>query len=282
MFSEAFSSPTMTHCVLSGNAAPLYGGAVFNYSYASAELVNCVLSYNTAGTIGGALTNNRSCTATLHNCTIAGCSAALGSGLACDAPGGHPSQIEVVDCILWNAGSEGVITDASLIEISYSDVEGGPAGIYVGTGGFLDWGAGNLDADPLFVNGPLGSFYLSQIAAGQASDSPCVDAGSDAASNLDLDMLTTRTDEESDAGVVDMGYHYPYEDCDGDGVRDQLDVPGDFDGDDAVTLDDVGPFVQVLLDPSSGCRALADMNHDGSADGLDVRVFVEEVVGSAM
>ncbi len=46
-------------------------------------------------------------------------------------------------------------------------------------GGFP--GAGNIDLDPLFVSGPDGDYYLSQIAAGQAVDSPCVDAGSDLA-----------------------------------------------------------------------------------------------------
>ncbi len=81
--------------------------------------------------------------------------------------------------------------------VTYSDVDGGADGV------------GNIDADPMFVPGPWGCFYLSQIESGQAVDSPCVDAGSDLAANLGLNGRTTRTDEVTDAGIVDMGYHYP-------------------------------------------------------------------------
>jgi hypothetical protein len=66
--------------------------------------------------------------------------------------------------------------------------------------------------DPLFVSvlsESNGNYYLSQRASGQASDSPCVDAGSDAATKFGLQDKTTRTDKEGDAGIVDIGYHYP-------------------------------------------------------------------------
>ena len=80
--------------------------------------------------------------------------------------------------------------------MSYCDVQGG----YTGTG--------NIDKDPLFAAGTVGYYYLGQIAAGQAADSPCLDAGSDTAVNLGLDALWTRTDGVADSATVDMGYHY--------------------------------------------------------------------------
>ncbi|UCF44472.1 MAG: hypothetical protein JSV99_06070, partial [Planctomycetota bacterium] len=70
-------------------------------------------------------------------------------------------------------------------------------------------GSGNIHSDPCFVSGPLGDYYLSQVAAGQEIQSPCVDAGSDLAANLGMWIHTTRTDEVGDEGMVDMGYHYP-------------------------------------------------------------------------
>ncbi|UCD76269.1 MAG: hypothetical protein JSV91_04960, partial [Phycisphaerales bacterium] len=88
-------------------------------------------------------------------------------------------------------------------------------------------GEGNIDADPLFVTGPLGEYYLSQTAAGQPAESPCLDAGSDTAENLGLDTLTTRTDQASDSGIVDMGYHYP------------IVCLGDVNSDEFVDIDDV-------------------------------------------
>jgi parallel beta-helix repeat protein len=65
-------------------------------------------------------------------------------------------------------------------------------------------GTGNISSDPLFIGG----YYLSHIAAGQGTDSPAIDAGSDAATNLGLDTKTTRTDTATDTGTVDLGYHY--------------------------------------------------------------------------
>ena len=71
----------------------------------------------------------------------------------------------------------------------------------------------NIDADPLFLSGPLGDYYLSQIAAGQLLNSPGLNAGSDLASAFDLDQWTTRTDGVGDFGIVDMGYHSVPEPC---------------------------------------------------------------------
>ena len=89
----------------------------------------------------------------------------------------------------------------------YSDVQGGASEAYVESGCILDLDGTNIDANPLFVSGSLGDYYLSQIASGQAADSLCVDTGSNTSANLGLDELTTRTDGMPDEGTVDMGYH---------------------------------------------------------------------------
>jgi hypothetical protein len=67
-------------------------------------------------------------------------------------------------------------------------------------------GTGNISANPLFVNRPPRAYFLlSQIAAGQGQNSPCVDAGDPASPMV---SGTTRTDGVPDAGIVDMGYHW--------------------------------------------------------------------------
>ncbi len=68
-------------------------------------------------------------------------------------------------------------------------------------------GTGNITSNPIFVSGPQGDFYLSQVAAGQSTTSPCVNRGDPASSML---TGTTRTDEVQDAGVIDMGFHYSF------------------------------------------------------------------------
>jgi len=67
----------------------------------------------------------------------------------------------------------------------------------------------NISEYPVFVTGRLGNYYLSQTDAGQAQTSPCVDIGSQFASDLGLTKYTTRTDDIPDGGTVDMGFHYP-------------------------------------------------------------------------
>jgi subtilisin family serine protease len=66
----------------------------------------------------------------------------------------------------------------------------------------------SVDDDPLFVTGPQGYYYLSQIEAGQTEESPCVDTGSDDAHFLGMYRHTTRTDNWIDEGIIDMGYHH--------------------------------------------------------------------------
>ncbi|MCX6639417.1 MAG: T9SS type A sorting domain-containing protein [bacterium] len=93
--------------------------------------------------------------------------------------------------------------------LSYCNVEGGFAG------------TGNISSNPLFVNTPpTGYFFLSQTAAGQSQNSPCMNAGDPAST-----MVTgsTRSDLVQDAGVVDIGYHWTYPLYASDG----LDFPDD-------------------------------------------------------
>jgi hypothetical protein len=66
----------------------------------------------------------------------------------------------------------------------------------------------NLGVDPLFVGELEGVYFLSEIAAGQVKDSPCLNAGSDQASVFGLDKYATRSDSVFDDGVVNLGYHH--------------------------------------------------------------------------
>ena len=70
-------------------------------------------------------------------------------------------------------------------------------------------GDNSICSDPLFIDSEIKDFHISQISAGQAQDSPCLDVGSDSAQALEMNEKTTRTDNLADSGLVDMGYHYP-------------------------------------------------------------------------
>ena len=77
-----------------------------------------------------------------------------------------------------------------------------------GGAGWVPGTNGNINANPLFVDAVNGDFRLQHVAAGQAADSPCINAGSQTAAAAGLGGKTTRTDSVLDSGVLDMGYHY--------------------------------------------------------------------------
>lgn len=137
-------------------------------------------------------------TITRNRCTSASASA---TGAGVTAYGG--SSVAGRNNIICDNNATTSPNISGTANLTYSDVQGGLAG------------TGNINADPLFLHTPPSGYcFLSQIAAGQAQDSPCVDAGDPA-----TPMITgsTRSDFVQDAGVVDMGFHWsgPFATVDG-------------------------------------------------------------------
>ena len=184
------SSMTVSACTIVENSAGKGGGGVF-CNGASMTLTHCAIARNTAGDYGGGLYNQKS-PMTLINCTIRGNSAgdAVGGLLCYDG-----ASATVTNSIFWenrapDPEGDQITADqgaASVVTVAYSNVAGGQAGVYVGSGGTLDWGEGNIDADPCFADPDNHDFHLKS-AAGRwdpASQtwvqddvtSPCIDAG---------------------------------------------------------------------------------------------------------
>jgi hypothetical protein len=66
-------------------------------------------------------------------------------------------------------------------------------------------------------------------------------------------------------------------DCNGNGLPDDCDfIRGDADLSGQLTIDDVGPFVDVVLNQTGAVDALCacDINRDGALDGRDIAGFV--------
>ena len=108
--------------------------------------------------------------------------------------GVYSTGAAVQDSILWPARPHATRSDR--ITVSNVIIAGGwPVGTDI------------LDADPLFTRGSWHDEYLSEIACGQPSTSPGIDAGSDTALALGVDTGSTRTDSAADAGQADLGFH---------------------------------------------------------------------------
>ena len=192
------ATPQFTSCVLYDNSGSNGGGVYSDTS--NVTLANCLILENDAAVLGGGVYFVSSISGSVQNCTFSGNTAALsGGGLYSNS-----SSPTITDSILWSDSPNEIFGSGSTV--TYSDIQGG----YSGTG--------NINSDPLFTSGSGGYYYLSQQTAGQGSDSPCLDTGSDlssniqfpsgASSNIVMSDLTTRTDQITDLSTVDMGYHY--------------------------------------------------------------------------
>jgi hypothetical protein len=219
-------------CIITDNEADASGGGIFfsGIEPSMPTVINCLVVDNLAGRDGGGLSANWYASPLITNCTIVSNEATgdfgvLGrTGFGGGIYSSYHSHSVILNSILWNnyalqgyelAVGTGFEYDPrpSTMDVSYSDVKGGKPFVFVDSGCTLNWDDGNnIQTDPCFVTGPLGSYYLSQIDTNdpiQTVDSCCVDAGNDLASNVGLSYpYTTRTDEVFDTNVVDMGYHY--------------------------------------------------------------------------
>ncbi|MBE3040232.1 MAG: right-handed parallel beta-helix repeat-containing protein, partial [Chloroflexi bacterium] len=133
----------------------------------------------------------------------------------------YNNYTQIINSIFWDNNAPqgpqiavGTTDNPAYVKVTYSDIEGGVADVYLAPSTTLEWDVAlsnpsyptNINIDPLFIGG----FFLSQIAAGQISDSCCVNTGSGNVTSPDISLAgyTTRTDSVPDVGTVDMGYHY--------------------------------------------------------------------------
>lgn len=183
-------SPTIKNCVVRNNVAPVFGGGICTYG--GGTMVSCAIIDNTAQ--AGAGMYFRGTQMALINCTIAG-NIATSSGPAIRSL--SDGVITIRNSIVWDDHfpSMGEFAGSARVDIQFSDVRGGAAG------------TGNLDVEPLFLDG----YRL-------ARNSACIDAGCNAAAlGLgDVDGKRRFTDlayaDDTGSGtspLVDMGaYEY--------------------------------------------------------------------------
>ena len=181
------------------------------------EVSNCVIANNSADYGGGFY--NRDSNVSILNVTISQNSAVnTGGGLYC----ADPNTTIISNSILWGNTApdcnEIVLSNFAEMTIDYSDVQGGIGSVCVDSNSVLNWGEGNIDADPLFIGiigyhkaifkdtgrgrgrGVGGGEEPSDIPIWDyhlLPDSPCIDVG-DPNSVYSLEP-------EPDGGRVNMG-----------------------------------------------------------------------------
>ena len=281
---------TYVGCVFADNEAGDEGGAL--YVDAPSQMGNMVFTGNVAASLGGAVFIQGESLAA-WNCTFEGNVAGESGGGVASQGSGAISELD--NCILWeNSDSSGQTLTAqvfdsfnSMTSLNYSCVQG----LSEESGG-----AGNIGADPAFVDADNGDLRLS-------SGSPSIDAGLNSAvpdeiAN-DIDGNPRFVDDPNtpdcpqapgtcgEPPIVDMGaYEFHGLTCewdlDGDGnvgITDLLLLlgdfgscdgsPADFDGDGCVTIVD---FLTLLHNfgpcPDGSCPW--DVNGDSVVDHTDL------------
>jgi len=149
------SKAQVVGCRISGNSAGRDGGGVYT-SHGWSDIRNCLIVGNRASEAGGAICNwGRS--PTIESSTICH-NVALGfAGGIISTYGSKTSVLNSIVCgnsahsgpELVVAADDGV---ESTLSVSYSNVNGGRNMVSVAEGCTLNWGSGNIDIDPCFVD----------------------------------------------------------------------------------------------------------------------------------
>ena len=205
------SSPTIRNCIIRGNRAWWNGGGIFVWWEAGStisHITNCTITENYAGNKGGGIwtddyliiansiiTDNTSGVdgggiqsdfpgLDIINSTVIGNSAGDSGGGICADGGWNGLFYNISNCIFWgNVDLEGCEialkndnggTPAEL-DISYSDIEGGIDGVCAEEDCIVNWGEGNINTDPMFVDAynPDPNERNYHLLA----SSPCINAG---------------------------------------------------------------------------------------------------------
>ncbi|NLE60734.1 MAG: right-handed parallel beta-helix repeat-containing protein, partial [Planctomycetes bacterium] len=176
-----FSTPSssnlsVSNCVFAGNNAywssyPYYGSTVHVAgSSAGAQIIGCVFVWNQCAAVSVSGVQARG--VDLTNCTF-------GSG-------GYEAAIYLMNSAVVRL-TNSIVWDAPIdlyggqLTVDHSDIDGGRNMIRE-QGGTLQWGEGNIDADPRFVMLDGREQYTSgRVNLRLCADSPCIDAGRDSA-----------------------------------------------------------------------------------------------------
>ena len=211
----SFGNPSLVNVIITGNSADWFGGGIY-CDLGNPSLLNVIITDNNAYYYGGGIVFLES-NPSLINVTITGNSATLfySGGIFC-TDNSNPS---LINCILWNDSPQEIYfseeEDPNSITISYSDIQGGEAGIVTNNNGTVNWLEGNINEDPLFGGTGEDPYSLLEY-------SPCIDAGIPDTTGLNLppwDIIGNLRIWDGDGNgtaIIDMGaYEYgapPYVD----------------------------------------------------------------------
>ncbi len=218
------SNPTIGNCTITGNTGGHRGSGGISCGASNPTISNCIINGNVAS-IGGGIFCRDASNPLIINCTISGnTTSGNGGGIYCL----DTSSPTIANCILWgNMASESnqiavghpYYSGENVLTVNYSNVQGGQDDVYIKPGCVLNWGEGNIDADPLFVDANNGDYRLR-------NSSPCINAGTNnpqgCLSETDLDGGPRIVNRIVDMGAYEFGHIWYVDMVNGDDNNDGL------------------------------------------------------------
>ncbi|MCD4655511.1 SUMF1/EgtB/PvdO family nonheme iron enzyme [bacterium] len=227
----AYTKVAVVNCIIHDCSAT-YGGGIFSDNWSEPKIRNCLIYDNSSLSKAGGIYTGNNATAIIELSTVVDNSSSSGGGLYCES-----GTITIENCIIYG-NSNGQVSGKTTI--TYSAVQG------------ITETNGNINDDPLFTSTDDREYLLSSTDAGQALDSPCLDAGDDDAENISiplytgvlyLDEMTVTSDNAADLDEVAMGFHY---------IRPPI----------PITFVEIDPLQFVMGSPTSeSCRLSDETQH---------------------
>ena len=232
--------PVIRGCIVIGNFAVSDGGGIACRYLSTPLIEDCIVAENYAGDDGGGIKCYYNSDVEITHCTIAG-NEAMGTGGGIDSQ--YRCEVTVLNSIIWGNTPDELYGD---ISATYSNIMGG-------------WeGAGNIGADPNFVNAEGWDYHLNW-------HSDCIDMGDQSY----LGWLGTKDldgEERLFGALVDMG-------ADEVGPK-----QADFTRDGRIDVADFGVLSESWQTSigEENWYVLSDLSGDFVVDANDLEALVED------
>ena len=153
------TSATIARCIFRGNRS---GRVMFR---CDGLIRNCLVVGNADHTVTTVMRAAiEECCGVIRNCTIADNNGTYGILVSSLNPG---CSLRIENCIVYGNQWPQVSVVESEVDVWFSDIQGGPQAVEL-LDGSVNWGAGNIDADPCFVM--LGRWDTNDTPGGVVDD----------------------------------------------------------------------------------------------------------------
>jgi predicted outer membrane repeat protein len=164
---------TISNSLFSNNIASTQSACTF-WRGASGKIFNCLFNSNITQTGLGSLVLSNNSNVDFINCTIANNIGVTSGGLRLQQKSGS----KVINSIFWGNYPDQISlqspndTSVSSLYLDYNNIQYGIDSIHIDTISAINYGLGNIDSDPLFVDSLTSDYHLQSL-------SPCIATGID-------------------------------------------------------------------------------------------------------